>query len=133
MDILKKKKKKGYILYYGYFCVNPVFLVHIRCCGGTLFTHDHTHRRTYTVHSFQSRPEQLGHVSVSAVDPQHQGEWESNEGPGDALCAGTERAGLALGTVQVFGLVQVISGRKLEHFVQQDDRQGNLQHHKPLG
>ena len=81
--------------------------------------------------SSQSRPEHVGHVSVRAVDPQHQWDGEGHEGPGDALHACSEAA--ALGLLLLFTGLQVVPGRELEQLVQQDDGQGDLQHHQPLG
>lgn len=80
----------------------------------------------------QSGPQHGGHVSVGAVDPQHQGQRHGHEGPGDAL--GACGQGAAFGRLlRLFTEVHVVAGGILEQLVQQDDGQRDLQHHHPLG
>lgn len=81
----------------------------------------------------QSGPQHGGHISVGAVDPQHQGQGDGHEGPGDALGACRQRVAFAGRLLQLFTQVQVVPGCILEQLVQQDDGQGDLQHHHPLG
>lgn len=83
--------------------------------------------------SDESGPEHFSQVSVDAVDPEHQGERESHKRPGDALGAGTERARLSRGRVQIFTGFEIIPGCEFQHLIQQDDWQRDLQHHQPLG
>ena len=78
-----------------------------------------------------SGPEHGGGVSVDAVNPHHQGEAEGHEGPRHALHACRQRASHRL--LQLFTRFLVVPGHELEDLVQQDDGQGDLQHHHPLG
>lgn len=64
--------------------------------------------------------EHLGQVSVSAVDPEHQGQGDGHKRPGDALRAGGQRAA-ALLLLQLLGRLQVVARGKLEQLIQQDD------------
>lgn len=60
----------------------------------------------------QSGPQHGGHVSVGAVDPQHQGQGDGHEGPGDAL--GTCRQRAAFGRLlHLFTEVHVVAGKIL--------------------
>lgn len=81
----------------------------------------------------QSGPQHGGHVSVGAVDPQHQGQGEGHKGPGDALGACRQGAASAGRLLQLVTKVQVVPGDELEQLVQQDNGQRHLQHHHPLG
>lgn len=82
----------------------------------------------------QSGPQHGRHVSVGAVDPQQKGQGDGHEGPGDALGTCGQRAAFAGRLLQLFTKVQVVPpGHKLKQLVQQDDGQGDLQHHHPLG
>lgn len=85
--------------------------------------------------SSQSGPEHVCHVSVGAVNPQHQREGEGHKGPGDALHASKQGAAFAAGLLQLFTRVvlHVVPGCQLQDLVQQEDGQGELQHHQPLG
>lgn len=81
----------------------------------------------------QSGPQHGRHISVGAVDPQHQGQGDGHKGPGDALGTCTQGAAFAGSLLRWFTPVQVVPGKKLEQLVQQDDGQRDLQHHHPLG
>lgn len=81
----------------------------------------------------QSGPQDGGDVSVGAVDPQHQGQGDGHEGPGDARGACRQVAAGAGWLLVAFTEIQVVPGRKLQQLVQQDDGEGDLQHHHPLG
>lgn len=85
------------------------------------------------VHWSQSGPQHGGHVSVCAVDPQHQGQGDGHEGPGDALSACKQGAASAGRLLQLFTQLRVVPGGELEQLVQEDDGKGDLQHHHPLG
>lgn len=61
----------------------------------------------------QSGPQHGRHISVSAVDPQHQRQGDSHEGPGDALGTCRQRAAFAGRLLQLFTKFQVVSGQKL--------------------
>ena len=80
-----------------------------------------------------SGPKHGGGVSVDAVNPHHQGEADGHEGPGHALHACTQWAALSRRLVQLFTRFLIVPGHELEDLVQQDDGQGDLQHHHPLG
>lgn len=84
------------------------------------------------VHWSQSGPQHGRHISVSAVDPQHQRQGDGHKGPGDALGTCRQRAAFGGWLLQLFTKVQVVPGKKLKQLVQQDDWQGDLQHHHPL-
>lgn len=81
----------------------------------------------------QSGPEHGRHVSVGAVDPQHQGQGDGHEGPGDAVGTCRQRTAFAGWLLQLFTKVQVVPGQKLKQLIQEDDGQWDLQHHHPLG
>lgn len=81
----------------------------------------------------QSGPKHVRHVSVEAVDPHHQGEGDGHKGPGDPLHACRQGVAFSGRIVPMFTRFQVVPGRKLKHLIQKDDRQGDLQHHHPLG
>lgn len=82
----------------------------------------------------QSRPEHIAKVSVCAVDPDHQGHNEQHERPGNAIGACRQRAGgFGGGLHTLFTGFQVVSGHKLERLIHEDHRQGDFQHHQPLG
>lgn len=83
--------------------------------------------------SDESGPEHFSQVSVDAVDPEHQGECDSHERPGDAIGAGAKRARVPRGRVQFFTGFEVIPSCEFQELVQQDDGQGDFQHHQPLG
>lgn len=79
-----------------------------------------------------SGPQHGRDVSVGAVDPGHQGQRHGHKGPRNALGACSKRAALGR-PLQTFTQVQVVPRRILQHLVQQDDGQRDLQHHHPLG
>lgn len=82
----------------------------------------------------QSRPEHITKVSVCAVDPDHQGHNEQHKRPGNAIGACRQRAGGFGGRLHtLFTGFQVVSGHKLESLIHEDHRQGDFQHHQPLG
>lgn len=58
----------------------------------------------------QSGPQHDGHVSVGAVDPQHQGQGDGHEGPGDALGTCRQRAAFASRLLHRFTEVHVVPG-----------------------
>lgn len=62
---------------------------------------------------YQSGPQHGGHISVGAVDPQHQGEGDGHEGPGDAFGACRQGAAFAGWLLQLITEVQVVPGHKL--------------------
>lgn len=70
----------------------------------------------------QSGPQYGGHVSVCAVDPQHQGQGNGHEGPGNALSACRQGAASLGRLLQLFTQLQVVPGGELQQLVQQDDR-----------
>lgn len=68
-----------------------------------------------------------GQVSVfGEVNPQHQGQRQSHEGPGDAAGAGGQGAAFRGGSGQVFTQLQVVPGQELEQLVQKDHGHGDL-------
>lgn len=81
----------------------------------------------------QSGPQDGRHVSVGAVDPQHQGQGDGHKGPGDSLGACRQRAAFACRLLQLFTEFQVVPGHKLKQLVQENDGHRDLQHHQPLG
>lgn len=83
--------------------------------------------------SCQSRPEHVTKVSVCAIDPDHQGHYEQHEGPGNPVGACRERAGFGATLHTLFTRFQVVAGYKLERLIHENHRQGDFQHHQPLG
>ncbi|KAG7222127.1 hypothetical protein INR49_016699 [Caranx melampygus] len=68
----------------------------------------------------QSGPQHGGHISVSAVDPQHQRQGDGHEGPGDAVSTCRQRAAFTGRLLQLFTKVQSVA-----HLNGDEHRQGH--------